>query len=79
MAKELTPQQQAERLYIEAAILLHTKPRPHQIRRAVRLVLLRGYRPVDAAKVIGRPRQHVNRAVALIRKSVEEMKRSVIV
>lgn len=75
MAQELTREQmlkRAEALYVEAALLLTRLDRKMQ--RAVKLVLVDGYKPVQAAAMVGRPRQNVHRALARVRERLAEVK-----
>lgn len=75
MAKELTPEEaraQAERLFIEAAILMTRLARP--MRRAVKLHLLHGYSVIEAAARVQRRRSNVYRALDRVEKNLAIVK-----
>lgn len=68
MEKELTPEdmaRQANRLFVEAALMLTRLDRP--MKRACKLVLLDGMQPVRAAERVKKPRQHVYRALLSVK------------
>lgn len=66
---------QAEKLYIEAALMLTRLDRP--MKRAVKLVLIDGISARTAATKVGRKRQNVYRALGKVRPKILEVKASV--
>lgn len=68
MAKELTPDERQRRgreLMLEAALDLTRLKK--KMRRACRLVELQGKQSHEAAAIVGVPRQHVYRALLVLR------------
>lgn len=72
MGTELTTAQvRARRLLVDAALNMTRMKR--QMKRACRLVLVQGYRPAEAARIVRLHRQHVYRAIKSVEPKLAEV------